>query len=49
MTYRTVTAWGLIAGASLTEMQNMLPGVVLDLFIIHRAYDMSMRGHELPT
>ena len=44
MTYRTVTAWGLIAGVSLTEMQALRPGFLLDLFVARRAYDDEQHG-----
>lgn len=44
MTYRAVAAWGLIAGVSLTEMQALRPGFLLDLFIAHRAYDDEQHG-----
>ena len=32
-------AYGLIAGLRFDEMQKMLPGAVLDLFVYRRKYD----------
>ena len=39
MTYRRVISYGLIAGLSYGEMQEMAPGEVLDCFIYRRTYD----------
>lgn len=44
MTYRAVTAWGLIAGVSVTEQREMTPGMLLDLFVLRRAYDDEQHG-----
>ena len=34
-----MTAWGLVAGLPYEEMQNMAPGVILDLYVYRRNYD----------
>lgn len=44
MTYAAVTAWGLIAGVSLTEQETIRPGLLLDLFVEHRTYDDEQHG-----
>ena len=44
MTYRAVTAWGLIAGVSYTEQRDMPPGKLLDLYVLRRAYDDEQHG-----
>lgn len=44
MTYRRICSWGLIAGLTFTEMQDMAPGMVLDLFILRRNYDDVLHG-----
>lgn len=44
MTPRTVTAWGLIAGVSLTEQGEMTPGYLCDLYVLRRAYDDEQHG-----
>ena len=49
MTPRTVTAWGLIAGISWTEQQNMEPGILCDLFVLRRAYDDEQHGIRRET
>lgn len=37
-------SWGLIAGLTYTEMQGMVPGLVLDLYIRRRDYDYLLHG-----
>lgn len=44
MTYRAVTAWGLIAGVSITEQRELRPGLLLDLYVLRRAYDDEQHG-----
>ena len=44
MTYRKLVSYGLIAGLTYTEMQDMQPGFVLDCFIRRRDYDDAMHG-----
>ena len=44
MTYRKVISWGLIAGLTYTEMQDMPPGMIVDAFILRRDYDETMHG-----
>ena len=44
MTYRRIVSWGLIAGLTYTEMQEMQPGLILDEFILRRNYDDIMHG-----
>lgn len=44
LSWRRVTAWGLIAGVSLTEQQEMLPGMVMDMYLIRRDYDDEQHG-----
>lgn len=44
MTFAAVTAWGLIAGVSLEEQRTIRPGLLLDLFVNHRAYDDEQHG-----
>lgn len=44
MTFRRIISWGLIAGLSYTEMQDMLPGFILDCFILRQNYDDQMHG-----
>ena len=44
MTYRAVTAWGLIAGVSITEQRDVRPGLLLDLYVMRRAYDDEQHG-----
>lgn len=39
-----IVSYGLIAGLRYDEMQNMRPGMVLDLFIYRRNYDDQMHG-----
>lgn len=36
--------WGLTAGLTYTEMGDMPPGMILDLFIWRRAYDDEQSG-----
>lgn len=44
MTYRKIVSYGLIAGLTYTEMQDLRPGFVLDQFILRRNYDDVMHG-----
>lgn len=44
MTFRAVSAWGLIAGVPLPEQREMRPGFLLDLFVLRRAYDDEQHG-----
>ena len=44
MTFRRIISWGLIAGLSHTEIQDMQPGVILDVFIYRRTYDEQLHG-----
>ena len=44
MTYRAVSAWGLIAGVTLQEQEALRPGFLLDLFVLRRAYDDEQHG-----
>lgn len=39
-----MTAWGLIAGLRLDEMQMLPPGMILDMFVYHRDYDDAQHG-----
>ena len=36
--------WGLIAGLTFTEMQEMPPGMIIDLYIWRRTYDDTQHG-----
>lgn len=44
MTYRRIVSFGLIAGLTYTEMQDMTPGFVLDCYVLRRDYDENMSG-----
>ena len=44
MTYRKIVSWGLIAGLTYTELQDMAPGFVIDAYILRRNYDGQMHG-----
>lgn len=44
MTYRKIVSWGLIAGLTYTELQDMSPGFVMDAYILRRNYDDQMHG-----
>lgn len=44
MTFRRITAWGLIAGLAYTDMRDMTPGFILDCYILRRNYDDMMHG-----
>ena len=44
MTFRKIISYGLIAGLTYTEMQDMLPGFVLDCFVFRQNYDEAMHG-----
>lgn len=44
MTFRRIISWGLIAGLTYTEMQDMTPGFLLDQYIYRRNYDDQMHG-----
>lgn len=44
LSWRTASAWGLIAGISLTEQRDMAPGVVMDMFLTRRDYDDQQHG-----
>lgn len=37
-------ACGLIAGLSLTEMGRLLPGMVIDLYVLRQRYDDQQHG-----
>ncbi len=39
-----MTAWGLIAGVSWTEQQELTPGFLCDLFVLRRGYDDEQHG-----
>ena len=39
-----VVSWGLIAGLTLTEINRMRPGAVMDLYIYRRNYDDTQHG-----
>ena len=39
-----VVSWGLIAGLSFDEVNEMEPGKVMDLFIYRRNYDDNQHG-----
>ena len=36
--------WGLIAGFSYEEMQDLTPGIIVDCYIWRRAYDDEQHG-----
>ena len=36
--------WGLTAGLSFTEMKDMSPGMIIDMYIWRRAYDDQQHG-----
>ena len=36
--------WGLVAGLTYTEMQDMGPGMILDMYIWKRKYDDQQHG-----
>lgn len=42
--YRTILAYGLIAGISYTEMQHMAPGLICDCYLTRRDYDDQQHG-----
>ena len=42
--YRTVAAWGLIAGVGIREQDDMTPGELCDLFVLRRSYDDEQHG-----
>lgn len=44
MTYRRIVSFGLIAGLTYTDMQDMAPGFVLDCYVLRRNYDEAMHG-----
>ena len=44
LTYRRIVSFGLIAGLTYTEMQDMAPGFVLDCYVLRRNYDEAMHG-----
>lgn len=44
MTYRAVTAWGMIAGLSYEDTRRLSPGMLLDLYVLRRAYDDEQHG-----
>ena len=39
MTWRKILGYGLIAGLQTREMYDMMPGLILDLYICRRNYD----------
>lgn len=44
MTYRHAAGCGLIAGLSWTEMDDLDPGLVIDLYIVRQRYDDQQHG-----
>lgn len=36
--------WGLVAGLTYNDMQEMGPGMILDLYIWRRSYDDDIHG-----
>lgn len=36
--------WGLVAGLTFTEMHEMPPGMILDMYIWRRTYDDEQHG-----
>ena len=44
LTWRRVSGWGLIAGISLAEQTDMLPGMVMDMYLTRRDYDDEQHG-----
>ena len=44
LTWRRVTAWGLIAGLSVTDQREMIPGMVLDIYLCRQDYDDEQHG-----
>jgi len=44
MTHRKIVSWGLIAGLTYTEMQELKPGFILDCFLQRMDYDDVMHG-----
>ena len=39
MTWRKILGYGLIAGLQPRDMYDMMPGLILDLYIYRRDYD----------
>lgn len=44
MTFRRVTAWGLIAGLPYDRLPLMAPGLICDLYIYRQRYDDTEHG-----
>lgn len=44
MTFRRIISWGLIAGITYTEMQELPPGILLDEYVYRRQYDDQQHG-----
>ena len=44
MTFRQFTAYGLVAGLGLSEMQSLAPGMICDLYIYRMRYDDEQHG-----
>ncbi len=44
LTWRKVTGWGLVAGISLAEQEELTPGMVCDLFAVRMEYDDQQHG-----
>ena len=38
--------WGLVAGLSYTEMSEMTPGMIVDLYVWRKSYDEEMRKQK---
>lgn len=36
--------WGLVAGLTYTEMMDMTPGMIMDLYVWRRTYDDEQHG-----
>ena len=36
--------WGLVAGLTYTEMQDLTPGMIVDMYVWRRAYDDEQHG-----
>lgn len=44
MSFRVVVSRGLIAGLTYSEMRNMRPGFVIDMFVMRMRYDDQQHG-----
>lgn len=38
--------WGLVAGLTFTEMAEMPPGMIVDLYVWRTAYDDRLHGYK---